>query len=308
MAGVMPRRAGRPEQPIDPGAPYADAALVLRQLKARSGLSYREIAVATGYPASVLADTARGHRMPRLDLLRAFVTACSGQEGDLKDEWDELTAQIRLPGQLRFSPNLEGAVPTTTRRELDVLISLCRLRLHGSASAVPATVGQIAADLGVTDAAVKQHLRKLYPKFNVPAGPHRRTRLANAVVASGLFSPMDNRGDNQPAPGRASRAYSDRERDWQRADALAQRGDPLGAALVLRARAEDGDGYAARLLAALLAEQGDLDGLQTRADHGDLDARLLVGLLADYGDTGSSDHVDKREMSSARHDAERSIV
>jgi len=42
----------------------------------------------------------------------------------------------------------------------------------------------------VTEAAVKQHLLRLYQKFRVPEGPNRRTRLANEVVALGLVKPM----------------------------------------------------------------------------------------------------------------------
>ena len=37
----------------------------------------------------------------------------------------------------------------------------------------------------VTEAAVKQHLLRLYQKFRIPEGPNRRTRLANEVVALG---------------------------------------------------------------------------------------------------------------------------
>ena len=42
----------------------------------------------------------------------------------------------------------------------------------------------------VTEAAVKQHLLRLYQKFRIPEGPNRRTRLANEVVALGLVKPM----------------------------------------------------------------------------------------------------------------------
>jgi FHA domain len=83
-----------------------------------------------------------------------------------------------------------SAVPELTRRERDVLVSLCRPALSDEAFAVPATAHEIAADLVVTEAAVKQHLLRLYQKFRVPEGPNRRTRLANEVVALGLVKPM----------------------------------------------------------------------------------------------------------------------
>ena len=291
----MSRRGGRPEQPVDPKAPYADLAVALRRLKARSDLSYREMARATEYSMSALAEAARGRRMPRLDLLRAFVISCGWQAGDREHQWDDLIARIRLPGRVQLSPTLAGPVPATTRRELDVLISLCAPNPSGGVFTVPPTVREIAADLAVTDAAVKQHLRKLYQKFGVPAGPHRRTRLANAVVASGLLSPVVEPGGGEPPSGSVPTARSTQESDWQRADLLVGRGDLLGAARVLRPRAEGGDGYAARMLAALLAGQGDLAGLRARADGGDDDARLLARLLADRVGSESADGFRQHE-------------
>jgi hypothetical protein len=83
-----------------------------------------------------------------------------------------------------------AAAPDLTRREVDVLTALCRPALSDEAFAMPATAHEIATDLVVTEAAVKQHLLRLYQKFRVPEGPNRRTRLANEVVALGLVRPM----------------------------------------------------------------------------------------------------------------------
>jgi hypothetical protein len=54
----------------------------------------------------------------------------------------------------------------------------------------PATAREIATDLVVTEAAVKQHLLRLYQKFRIPEGANRRTRLANEVIALGLVRPL----------------------------------------------------------------------------------------------------------------------
>jgi len=83
-----------------------------------------------------------------------------------------------------------SAAPEVTRRELDVLTALCRPALSDEAFATPATAAEIAADLVVTEAAVKQHLLRLYQKFKIAEGVNRRTRLANEVVALGLVRPM----------------------------------------------------------------------------------------------------------------------
>jgi FHA domain len=82
------------------------------------------------------------------------------------------------------------AAPELTRRETDVLTSLCRPVLSYEAFAAPATAREIAQDLVVTEAAVKQHLLRLYQKFRVPEGPNRRNRLANEAVALGLVRPL----------------------------------------------------------------------------------------------------------------------
>jgi hypothetical protein len=83
-----------------------------------------------------------------------------------------------------------GKTPELTRRELDVLVSLCRPALSDEAFVAPATAKSIAEDLVVTEAAVKQHLLRLYQKFRIPEGADRRTRLANEVVALGLVHPI----------------------------------------------------------------------------------------------------------------------
>lgn len=82
------------------------------------------------------------------------------------------------------------AAPELTRRERDVLTSLCRPALSDEAFVTPATARQIAADLVVTEAAVKQHLLRLYQKFRIPEGSNRRVRLANEVVALGIVRPL----------------------------------------------------------------------------------------------------------------------
>ncbi len=114
------------------------------------------------------------------------------------DEGDVLsfgTARCRIGGiqQEEITAEAElrrSAVPELTRRELDVLTSLCQPALSDEAFATPATAHDIAADLVVTEAAVKQHLLRLYQKFRIPEGPNRRTRLANEIVALGLVKPM----------------------------------------------------------------------------------------------------------------------
>ncbi len=82
------------------------------------------------------------------------------------------------------------AAPDITRREFEVLEALCRPALRHEAFVAPATARDIAEELVVTEAAVKQHLLRLYQKFRIAEGGNRRGRLANEVVALGIIRPL----------------------------------------------------------------------------------------------------------------------
>jgi hypothetical protein len=109
-------------------------------------------------------------------------------------------------GGLPVEPMLPAADPgrsamaELTRREIDVVMALCKPALSDEAFVAPATARDIAADLVVTEAAVKQHLLRLYQKLRIAEGPNRRVRLANEVVARGLVRPLpvDRSGEAPP--------------------------------------------------------------------------------------------------------------
>ncbi len=82
------------------------------------------------------------------------------------------------------------AAPELTRREIEVLGALCRPALRQDAFVAPTTARDVADELVVTEAAVKQHLLRLYQKFKIPEGTNRRARLANEVIASGVVRPQ----------------------------------------------------------------------------------------------------------------------
>jgi len=121
------------------------------------------------------------------------------------DDGDVLSfgaARCRIEGLPQESLTAEAelrraAAPELTRRELDVLTSLCRPALSDDAFVTPATAKEIAGELVVTEAAVKQHLLRLYVKFRIPEGANRRTRLANEVIALGLVRPLAEHGSGQ---------------------------------------------------------------------------------------------------------------
>jgi pSer/pThr/pTyr-binding forkhead associated (FHA) protein len=81
-----------------------------------------------------------------------------------------------------------------TRRERDVLAALCRPLASTDPFTQPASIKDIAGELVVTEAAVKQHLLHLYDKFGLDdRTENRRIRLANEVILRGLLNPAELR-------------------------------------------------------------------------------------------------------------------
>ena len=96
--------------------------------------------------------------------------------GDGKLDEETKTAQtVELP-------------PRLTRRELDVLVVLCRPLVSDDPFPEPASVRRMATELFVTEAAVKQHLQNLYDKFSIPTEGDRRVRLANEALRRGAVT------------------------------------------------------------------------------------------------------------------------
>jgi hypothetical protein len=78
--------------------------------------------------------------------------------------------------------------PTLTRRERDVLVALCGPMFSGDVFREPASTRQIASELVITEAAVKQHLSRLYDKFGIHEQDGRRVRLANEAIRRGAVN------------------------------------------------------------------------------------------------------------------------
>ena len=97
------------------------------------------------------------------------------------------------------------SAPDLTRRECEVLSALCRPALLQDAFVAPATAKDIADELVVTEAAVKQHLLRLYGKFKIPEGVNRRARLANEVISSGVVRPLPADAEASSPPRGLSR-------------------------------------------------------------------------------------------------------
>ncbi|HEY6791190.1 MAG TPA: hypothetical protein VI365_28165 [Trebonia sp.] len=106
-AGARPRpcqRVGRPERPLEAGGgPLPEFALALRQLRAAAGYpSYRLLARAALFSASVLSSAASGMAFPTLPVTLAYVRACGGDTSEWRERWEETATELaRQDGQLR---------------------------------------------------------------------------------------------------------------------------------------------------------------------------------------------------------------
>lgn len=117
--------------------------------------------------------------------------------------------EIRV-GTVRFVARLDDAGvhgdetvgaetgPSLTRREREVLIALCSPMFSGDVFREPASTRQIANELVVTEAAVKQHLSRLYDKFEIFEQEGRRARLANEAIRRGAVNTAEIRGQKPP--------------------------------------------------------------------------------------------------------------
>jgi pSer/pThr/pTyr-binding forkhead associated (FHA) protein len=85
-------------------------------------------------------------------------------------------------------PDAAQLPPRLTRREIDVLMVLCRPLVSDDPFPEPASVRRMAGELYVTEAAVKQHLQNLYDKFAIPTEGDRRVRLANEALRRGAVT------------------------------------------------------------------------------------------------------------------------
>jgi ATP/maltotriose-dependent transcriptional regulator MalT len=176
-----------------------------------------------------------------------------------------------------------GSDPPLTRRERDVLEALCRPVLSGSPFTEPASIREIAAELVVSDAAVKQHLLRLYDKFGIPDdGRRRRVELANAVVRSGvLTTPVAGSTASVEAATRRAREALAR-RDWEEAWSALSSAAPISsldpaAAEVLG----DAAAWTNRREACVEARQRAFTGYLEAGDR-EAAARLAIGLVVGH--------------------------
>jgi hypothetical protein len=102
--------------------------------------------------------------------------------------WEAKQADEASANEATVSVKTAQLPPRLTRRELEVLVVLCHPLVSDDPFPEPASVRQMALELFVTEAAIKQHLQNLYDKFAIPAEGERRVRLANEAIRRGAVT------------------------------------------------------------------------------------------------------------------------
>jgi len=102
--------------------------------------------------------------------------------------WEIKEADETTAGEATVSVAPAQPAPRLTRREVEVLVVLCRPLVSDDPFPEAVSVRQMAQELFVTEAAVKQHLQNLYDKFAIPPEGERRVRLANEAIRRGAVT------------------------------------------------------------------------------------------------------------------------
>jgi FHA domain len=102
--------------------------------------------------------------------------------------WEIREADEATAGDATVSVAPTQPPPRLTRRELEVLVVLCRPLVSDDPFPEAVSVRRMAQELFVTEAAIKQHLQNLYDKFAIPPEGERRVRLANEAIRRGAVT------------------------------------------------------------------------------------------------------------------------
>lgn len=102
--------------------------------------------------------------------------------------WEVKEADEATAGDATVSVAPTEPPPRLTRRELEVLMVLCRPLVSDDPFPEAVSVRRMAQELFVTEAAIKQHLQNLYDKFAIPPEGERRVRLANEAIRRGAVT------------------------------------------------------------------------------------------------------------------------
>jgi transcriptional regulator with XRE-family HTH domain len=144
----------RRESPLDPSeGPLQSFAHNLRTLREKKGLTYRELAAKAGYSRTTLADAAKGKDLPTVDVVRAYVGACDGDEEEWVRRWREVNALLsaqQASARRAHTSNGPGTKDRYPDRALrDLAEEVRRLWVHEGLEVIPTHV--LHVELGLAE-------------------------------------------------------------------------------------------------------------------------------------------------------------
>ncbi|GJF27726.1 hypothetical protein KNE206_04260 [Kitasatospora sp. NE20-6] len=187
---------GRPERPVDAsGGAVAEFASELRLLRVRAGNpTYRDMARAAMYSASVLSSAASGHRLPTLQVALAYVAACGGDREGWQRRWQQVAGEQH--GTAKPLAVVRPSLPRPAQlpiRPFGFVSRTGELRRLGAASTAPVVISG-PAGVGKSELAL-HHAHdvaaadgQLYADFGLlgPDGSAARTVIDGFLRALGV--------------------------------------------------------------------------------------------------------------------------
>jgi transcriptional regulator with XRE-family HTH domain len=119
----------RPERSIDASeGPIAKFAVDLRQLRAESGITYRDLADRAHFSKATLSAAAAGHRLPTWEVTQAYVEACGGDVEVWRERWEAVRVELGWPaGNTDESlPDIESppSISASSRRGRAIVVTV----------------------------------------------------------------------------------------------------------------------------------------------------------------------------------------
>ncbi len=177
---------GRQEKALDPEAgPVERFAWGLRGLRRKAGgLTYRVMAVRTGYTVSTLSRAAGGESLPSLPVTLAYVEACDGDPGEWERRWREVSEGLAVDASK--APDVVAPYKGLTRFEPDDRERFFGREVLTGALLELVWAGRFTALVGPSGSGKSSLLRAgLIPALRSGQPPQQRSPVAIRILTPG---------------------------------------------------------------------------------------------------------------------------
>jgi transcriptional regulator with XRE-family HTH domain len=228
----------RSETRLDPTrGPLAAFASQLREARAASGLTYRELAYRAHYSPAALARAAGAERLPSWEIVRAYVVACGADDQDLAEwlvRWKGTAAALGVTAAGAAAADADADADQSKPPNPNPSLADCARRedlareLRRATQAVNAKPMELARRAGVSRSSVYAYLNgtalppvevldRIVVALGVTPQAQRAWADARDRVAEGVRSAANLDRATEPAVNvEAAESASDRTRRWTR--------------------------------------------------------------------------------------------